>query len=229
MDYSLIEIFNAVIIDPVPGQLWFLRDLMVLVILSPIIFVLVKYFRLYIVILLMIMWFYEFNFFIVSSRGLFFFTLGAFLSTRKALLYQPKAHSKALLFMFLWIFIFLFKTTLIYLNYLDPSVLNIIHKIGIFVGIWATWNYYDYLFNKEKLPIGLFSKLLPFTFFIYVFHEPLLTMVRELLQYLLGTKPLIYLTIYIVAPLLVIVISILTAKFTKQYFPQLYNIITGVR
>lgn len=230
INYSITEILHAIFINPVPGQLWYLRDLFVLVILSPIIFNLVKYLKFYIVILFLFLWFYDFDFVIVSNRGMFFFTLGVYLSTKQTLLMmQDKVSKSSLFFIFLWICIFLFKTFLIYFNYIDWAILGIIHKIGILLGIWAVWSFYDYLSQNENLQVNYLNKLLPFTFFIYVFHEPVLTMLRKLLEHFLGKGEVISFSLYLGTPVLVILISVIVAKYTKLFIPKFYGIITGSR
>jgi len=45
VNYSLKKILNTIFLNPIPYQLWFVRDLIVLVILTPIIYWLTKYFR----------------------------------------------------------------------------------------------------------------------------------------------------------------------------------------
>ena len=55
-DYSFIGVLDLIFINPVPAQLWFLRDLIALIAFSPLIYRLIKHLRLIPIILVFIIW-----------------------------------------------------------------------------------------------------------------------------------------------------------------------------
>lgn len=78
-DYTTLKCLKVIFLDLIPYQLWFIRDLIVLVFLSPLIFWLIKTFKCLILCLLLITWLLKFDFFILSNESLLFFIIGAFL------------------------------------------------------------------------------------------------------------------------------------------------------
>ena len=68
-----------------------------------------------------------------------------------------------------------------------------------------------------------------YSFFIYVFHEPLLTVIKKGMLFLLGTTPPSLLAVYILSAITTVVICILVSKALKIMFSSFYNIITGAR
>lgn len=78
VEYSTTQLLSRIFIKPIPYQLWFIRDLIILVFLSPILYWLIKYLKLYIIFIFLVCWICTFNFIILTSDSLFFFTLGAF-------------------------------------------------------------------------------------------------------------------------------------------------------
>ncbi|MBP4137804.1 acyltransferase family protein [Flavobacterium geliluteum] len=75
IDYTVSEFISSVFINPIPYQLWFLRDLMILVVLSPILFYLIKKFSYFALVVFMVAWFLDFNFIFFSNESLLFLLL----------------------------------------------------------------------------------------------------------------------------------------------------------
>jgi fucose 4-O-acetylase-like acetyltransferase len=88
------------VIGPIVGQFWFIRDLMVLVVLTPLVHVYIKRLRLYGVVLLCLLWFFGWWIKVpgFSATAFFFFTAGAWLSVNKRNLALEAAKLKYLAF-----------------------------------------------------------------------------------------------------------------------------------
>jgi surface polysaccharide O-acyltransferase-like enzyme len=229
-DYSLSELAYTFFIDPITYQLWFVRDLFVLVVLSPIIWVLVKRAQYVTLPLLVIAWCMDFNFIIVSPEALLFFTLGALFSLNEPILLLQNASKNAAIYMVIWLGLTATKTLLYYLNYDEPTVVTLLLKSSIVAGILALWSVYDALFKEGKRAIPAYiDRILPFSFFIYAFHEPTLTIVRKVCFFIIGKETFVALVVYFVAPVLTIGISVFTGFYLKQWTPKFYKVITGGR
>lgn len=232
--YSFSKTLNTIIRNPIPYQLWFVRDLIILVVVSPLIYWATKYFKIIPVMLLFIVWLelFEFSFVILSSDAIFFFCLGAYLAIFKSEFMVKKLNKRVyIVFIFVWVLIVLVKTSLMYQH--SEKTIEIIslllHKMSIGVGIIALWSVYDILMiNKEK-PNVVILNLSSLTFFIYAFHEPVLTIVKKGLFYMGGVSEMLSITVYFVAPIITIFLSILVGSFMRRYMLGFYKLITGGR
>ncbi|MDR3128896.1 MAG: acyltransferase, partial [Tannerellaceae bacterium] len=91
VDFSLMQIFWGKVVDntlealPISGQFWFIRDLMVLVVLTPFVYVYVKKLGACGILLLNVLWIFDWWFTLpgLSIMAVFFFTLGAWVSISK--------------------------------------------------------------------------------------------------------------------------------------------------
>lgn len=77
---------------------------------------------------------------------------------------------------------------------------------------------------KEK-----FLSISKWTFMIYAGHEPLLTSLRKLCAYFLPRVPFIMLIEYIFLPLIMIFVCIVAGIILKRFMPKIYKILTGER
>jgi surface polysaccharide O-acyltransferase-like enzyme len=231
INYSFDKILNTIFIDPIPYQLWFIRDLIVLVVISPLLYWITKVFRFLPIIILFIIWldFFSFSFLIFSNEAILFFCLGIYFSVFKSEYLQTKYNRKAYLgFFLLWIIIVFLKTILIFHNPDKIVLLSLLHKIGIVFGILAIWSFYDILLVKNT-PNKIILNLSAFSFFLYAFHEPILTIMKKGLFYTLGINEITSNIIYFIAPILTIILGFLLGGFLKKYVSLFYNLITGSR
>ena len=150
-DYSIGKLLDTIFINPIPNQLWFVRDLVTLTIVSPVIYFLVRYLKIIPVMIFLFTWFYGFNFMVFSAEPLFFFILGAFLATKNDKFAQIDLSKQSLILFCLWLGVVFCKTMLIYIGFQNDTILNVLHKMAILVGICAVWFVYDKL-SRNKDP-----------------------------------------------------------------------------
>ncbi len=232
VNYSLKKILNTIFLNPIPYQLWFVRDLIVLVILTPVIYWLIKHFRVIPIALLFIIWLglFNFSFLIFSNESIFFFCLGAYFAINKSEYLIKKLNQKFYLaFIFLWVLIVFFKTILTSQNSDQTVLLLLLHKISIILGLLALWSIYDILLIKKENPNKTILSLSCFSFFLYAFHEPILTIIKKGLFYIAGASETMSIIIYFLAPIMTIIISIVLGSFIKKLTPKFYGLITGGR
>jgi surface polysaccharide O-acyltransferase-like enzyme len=232
VNYSFGKILDTLFLNPLSYQLWFMRDLIVLVIFSPLIYLITKYFKAIPTILFLIIWlvFFKFNIYVFSNESILFFSLGAYFAINKREYLLKRLNQKYYwIFTFLWVLIVLLRTILANQNSEQTFLLLFLQKVSIIVGLIGLWSIYDILMaektnsNKAMLSISFFS------FFIYAFHEPLLTLIKKGLFYFTGAGEMIAIINYFVAPILTIILSILTGLFIKKITPRFYSLLTGGR
>jgi surface polysaccharide O-acyltransferase-like enzyme len=226
-NYTIFELFNITWINPRNFPLWFLRDLMLLVILSPIIFYFIKnHTKLYFIVIVFL-WFaitqspVEFSYY--KTEPILFFSLGAYISLLNNSILSIKLNDRKLLLLFIIYFILLFSKTIIITLY-DINYL-FLHKFSILIGIVLFWFLLDTNLTKNKLLLFL-SK---FTFLYYVFHEPGLKILKKSFYSILGKTPLSSIILYVLLPIFIISLLTILGIIMKKYIPKTTKIITGNR
>jgi len=226
-NYSFSKLLFTLLLDPIPYQLWFVRDLIMLVLISPLIWYLTKSMRGVFLGLLLFLWIMAPKTFeLFSNEALLFFTLGCAFATDNTQLVSRRlsAYSSYYLF-FLWLIIVSFTTYR--LTFKEATfTLTLFNDLGILVGILAVWSLYDHV---DPSQIAKCSILFGYSFFIFVFHEPLLTVLKKGLFFLLGRTNFSSLAIYVIAPLMTIILSMFLRYVWRKHIPRFYDFATGGR
>lgn len=228
-EYSLTQILSRIFINPIPHQFWFIRDLIVLVSLSPILFLLIKYSKLFIIITFFATWTFSVNYIIFTSGSLFFFALGAYLGVNKIDIQKKLINNYYFTFTISWILLVFAKTTLIYSNSENQYLIRSLNILSIMIGLLAIWFLYDKIFKDKDISQSKIYYLFQFNFFLYAFHEPTLTILKKASYYFLGQSQIASLTIYFTTAIITIALSLLIGNFTKKTIPMFYSLITGKR
>lgn len=234
-DYSLPSIGNEVFVNPIPLQFWFIRDLFILVVISPIIYFSIKYSKGLIIFVFAIIWYLNILIALNESIALFFFSIGSYLGINGI---NPKSNKNyGVVLIIIWLILLSLQTFLIITSRDNISILDIIQKShlinfldksGILIGIIAIWNIYDFLFkNVDVFNLKWFS-LTNYSFFIYAFHLPILWMMPNWIYGHVG-KNQFSLLIYIVMPTFIILFSLFLGRFLKRFTPAFFVTITGGR
>ena len=226
--YSVKELLEVIFIHPIPYQLWFVRDLVVLVICSPLIYGLIKHLK-YVALLLFFMgWAINTFYPIYLNQPLFFLGIGAFLGIYKKELLNVNTSKYAYLFINLWLILCLMKALCVSqgITGILPAGLT---KGSILVGIIGAWSLYDKLFWDKKITESLLYKYFSFSFFIYAFHQPFMLIVKKMLFFIIGKFAIAPLVIYFSAPIVTISFALLVGKYISKLSPRFYSVITGGR
>ena len=225
-NYSIIEWINAIIIRPIPYQLWFLKDLIVMVFISPLIFFFTRKLKIIYLFIVAVFWFFNQDNIILTSEALLFFSIGIYIQLFYKESVYNKSNSSVLLVLF-WLFFILLKTIAGYYDYSKIAEILLL-KISILFGIVAFWKILDkqFVLNFSQ---GFIEKILSYSFFIYAFHEPYLTIIKKALFAMLSKTPTNYLIVYFLSPIIIIFISLFVAMILKNNILAFYKIITGNR
>jgi len=178
--FTISNFIQHITFDPIQYQFWFLRDLLFLAALSPIIYWSVKRCLFFIIIPLMLLWVYTGEAtFIVRSESLLFFSCGAVIALSKLDIGKLRVSITKLLVLFtLWVTLSVVIGLMLFHSVETPfllksTMLSIVKTLGILV-IWFGYDLYH-----ERLETAISPDILSSTFFIFCFHEPLLTIFKK--------------------------------------------------
>lgn len=217
---ALFEIF----VRPANFPLWFLRDLMIYVALSPLFFwTLTKYKKGTLIV-----------FFIFGTLGLlflppviklwgtFFFVLGGYIALHSSLNNVSDGISvrMAVICGVVYVFNAFFR----------PLAIVPLNGTDMFVelcGLIALWRLSDFVIKDyNRCPL---LRVSPFVFFVFVFHEPSLTILNKVGILLLGLHEWSLILLGIINPFIMLLLSVLVARVIKVLCPTAYSLIVGGR
>ena len=204
--------------SPYAFHLWFLRDLILLVCVSPILYYLRKHIHKGMIVgCLFLLVLTEIRHYIPVFAAFWFMAGDAFLIELKK-------------FKSTWILILFIVFSIAELSY-DSEVWQWLNIPITMCGVLAFWNLYDCLVGVDfKLEAySLLKQIGGFTFFIYLFHEPTLNIVRKLLVMILGNSSLGFAGAYLLSPWLFIMIAVPIAILFKKWMPRFYMLLVGGR
>lgn len=227
-DYSfsdwLAAFWNVNDTYPICSQFWFLRDLMVVILFSPLVYIVVKYLRLFGILVLGILWYFDWWFSLTgfSITALFFFSLGAYFSVWRynfAALLKPYLFPSAMLY-FLLVFVCV--------SFRDQSWVNYIRLLSILIGVVFTITLSAYFLERHKWSVNAF--LVGGTFFVYAFHGmPLALIMKLCIKYSPYLNNGILLGIYCLSTVFIILVSLGIYYLLRRWFPRSLIVMTGGR
>lgn len=199
--------------QPICYQFWFLRDLMLAVIISPIIFVANKYGRWYLLALLVALYICNSTLF-PHQMMLTFFSLGAGFAIHR---YDFVAIASKCVIPSVIVFMILTIVASLNLNGGGGKGLTVI--TGAIVFLWIA--------SRFRLINGVFAES---GFFIYAFHGfPILFMSRLIVSILHPNNTIMWLGCYIGCFVTIVLLSIVLYFVMKRFLPKFTSIITGGR
>lgn len=227
---SPLQLLSKLTINPIPYQFWFIRDLILLIIVSPILYRLIVDYKFIPVIIFFVAWVFNFSLVIFSIESLLFFALGAYLSIEKIKLQNTDISRKQIIgIVTTWLIIVLIKTILMQLYPDLGRLIYLLKKSSIIVGIVALWLVYDLWAENKDISKTKVYHVFKYSFFLFAFHEPILTIFTKGFYHLLGLSEMSSLITYFLAPLITIIISILVASSLRRLVPRFYYLVTGGR
>ena len=228
-DYGIKEFLMAfwvkeggVAQSPFLYPFWFIRDLIVIVTLSPLVYMVVRYLKIFGLTVLFALWYFEvFNITGLGTAGIFFFSAGAYLGLNKINIITlfSKLYYPSMLYPIL---------SVIDLVTRDYWFNKHIHYIGILLGILFLFNIVSsgIRYNKLHMPVFLANA----SFFVYATHEPWLLLIKKFSFYIFQPSGEVsYILLFILPALLIIGLSLTAYYFMGKYMPHFRNIITGDR
>lgn len=209
---------------PCAFQLWFLRDLILIVATSPLWYLCLKHLKWGFVAVVFVLTYFDVPH--VPFYSLFWFVLGGQLTKVKIEMGGNGRTKVAIFGLFLFLII-----SIIQLFFPDIINWSLLRIPIILLGIIGAWGLYDVVFGKDfsLSRHQWFATACQFTFFIYLFHEPTLNIVRKLIVIVLGKNELGYLTSYLISPWIFTVCAVFVGLLFRKYLPRVYDVCTGGR
>lgn len=226
---SPVQVLGKILIDPIPYQLWFLRDLMVLFMLGPLFMPVVRTLGAWALLPPLLAWFLEVDLIILQNEALPFYLGGAYLALKGPFSEPDPGIGTRRAIVLSWLLLALLKTLLVVTNAVDLLVINVLHRIMVVCGLAAVWWGYDLVAQGGSMRSHWFYPYTAFSFFLFAFHEPWLTIFKKALFFVLGKGTWATLAIYMAVPLLVMVFTLLVGTSMKRLLPGIYATLTGGR
>lgn len=210
---------------PIDAPLWYMRDLMIVCIFSPLVYLCLKRFGIFFVSALLLGWI------MIAGCGLerwymileafAFFSMGALFPIRNIDL-EDLIHKYGKLLFALWM-LFLIAYPMSY-DYLSPSITGTIKRIAAiatpFVIIWAAGR----LINR----ISISKALVGSNMFVYMFHYVLTWPVVIILSKLIKpTNDIALLSVYSLSVVLIVFVLSFIYGILNKFIPKVLEITTG--
>lgn len=224
--FSIFDYFNAMLgLDrrPISYQFWFIRDLIILVILSPIIRHLVEKVGWAFLSLLFYFWFIDiWPVMAPSAESTLFFSVGAALSCKGRSIFLLDRTFAPVLAMY---------GAALLTGALHPNeqYTPYVNRIGIILGAITFLCATKLLYNRESLRSRLLA-LSASSFFVFAAHEPLLTVAKKITYKIVQpSSEVVLLGIYFFIPVTLTFFLFLIYTFCSRTFPRATNFVTGGR
>ncbi len=214
---------------PINGPLWYVRDLMVMVLLSPVVYWIIKYTKFWLMITIGIVLYIfgrdflpNFKYVSLILGYMFFFSWGAYYSINKQdLVTQIRKFKYVTLLIIPLTIINLFTIGTEYNKYIFfPFVLASTISLIVIV---------SYLIEKDKIHVN--SALANSAFFLYAMHALIIVDMGKVLfvGLHLTDTPIVMTILYFAIPILTISICLITYFILKKYAPKLCSLLSGGR
>ena len=212
LDISPVYPFNV--------PLWFVRDLMVIVLITPILYQLIKRLKHYFVISLGIIWFVLP--FISGLGGIFFFSYGAYMSIHKRdMLVEFGRYSKSSMIIYP-----VLGALYIIALYTYTEACPIIQRLNILVGLLFAYNLASWLLRKGYCKVSPF--LTSSAFFIYVSHWLIIGYITSFQKYFINADTDIkWIGVYLATSVLTAGILLGVFYLLRRYTPNFLKVLIG--
>ena len=227
--FSVIDILRRTLISPINGALWFLRDLFLLICLSPIIN---KYLRnnlffYALICVIFVIWLTDGNytFFVESSL---FFLIGAKLAIKEARIFKSANPSFANhLFVILYVVLCVALSALCVNYKVDEWIIT---KVCIILGFFVVLHLKNILVQDSIIGFIL-DKFKKYSFFVYGSHLIVAQIIKKLYAKILPPQNnILYLLFeYIIVVLATIFLCIVIQWILNRFCPKIVLILTGNR
>lgn len=212
---------------PVDGPLWFLRDLIIIVVCTPVLYCVIKRYRHLPILFFGAIWMY-------ASIGrtsdsltrtyscILFFSWGAYISILKINMLEAfnKHFNSSMI---------LYPTSCIlgmFSLYYFSQYYNLIHSLSVIIGMYFAYNLSSWLLRNDICKVNKF--LAASSFFIYVSHALIIKVfLRFNLLILRPTSDLMYTTTYFLTALISIFFLLFVFYLLQRFAPQVLKIFIG--
>lgn len=211
---------------PVCYQFWFIRDLMFVILFAPVLYYLIKYCKVFAVMVLGGLWLFDLWFDVpgISITAFFFFSFGAWFSINRRNFTVDFLQMRWLVTS-LYFMLVVAGTLLWYYKITDYSF---VYNLGILVGLVMIISWTAYGIENSCLRASTF--LAGSAFFVYAYHGmPIALIVKYWVKMWQPVSELTMLTGYFLIPLFIVGLGIALYAVLRRWLPAFMGLITGGR
>ncbi len=221
VDSNWVQMIRTVLWDPIPYQLWYIRDLCALILLSPLIYLGTRFLGWWLAAGVIVGWFNGWLPQWPDETGVAFFTLGAIVATRRVVP-QWNLDSWLAPSLCVWTLACIMNSALHMQGITAPGII----KLGSATGLVSVWALVDRI---RSIPRRYMSQAAAFTFFIYAAHEPLMGGIRQSLFKVVPFNGATLMASSLILPLVTLAICLCAGVVLRSRFPGAYGFLTGGR
>lgn len=219
---SLQVLLYRWLVDPVPSQLWFLRSLMLLVCVSPLIYAAVRRWGAWPLAMVAAVWLMPYDVPVVQTRSILFFGLGAYLAVHHPDALERRVRLAAWLAI-PWVALVILK---VLIEARAGRSLDQALTVTVLLGVPAVW------FLIDALPERWMERLRwagRYSFFVSLAHEPIQGGVLKVSTRVLGPDQWVDAVVFMGAPTVVMTALLATAVLLERVHPSALAFLTGGR
>lgn len=229
-DYSLIDYLRAFWDrgtwdsgngSPVLCPFWYIRNLIILVVLSPLLYYILKYTKLIFPVIFGLIWINSHDS-AYTFQSLTMFSLGAYFPICDRNLVELFERYKVL---FVGSFFFFAIMDFLHLYVSIPFALPF-HRLSLVANTFFFISFFGFFLYCHHIYSSFLSKS---SFFVFCIHYPFTTYLRPLFDRINGLNDIILVVTYLLSVVCVTLICVLVYKILKSIMPGFVTIITGNR
>lgn len=207
---------------PIAYQFWFIRDLIILVLVSPVIYIALRVAGPIVLLGLLFLWTTRFwPLPLPDVESVLFFALGAYCGIKQRSLFDLDAWGRTICICFA----LLLLASLAFRSGVSAQITN---AAVILLGMLAALYVSKWLISKDAIERA-FLFLGGTSFFVFAIHEPLMTILKKIMFRYVEMTPGLSFATYLLSPVIVIVISIALFLLLAKTFPKGLAVMTGGR
>ena len=206
--------------SPLLCPFWYIRNLIVLVIISPVLYYVVKYTKLLFPMIMGLLWINSYDS-AYTLQSLTMFSLGAYFpinDKNPIVVFDQYKH------LFLCLFIFLGVIDMSH-AFITIPFSSQIHRLSLISNVMLL------LWIGERLPKWqLYSPFLSkSSFFVFCIHYPIVLGFRSVFSRLYGWPDIMLILLYVCSVIVVTSVCVIVYNLMRKTLPRLLNVITGSR
>lgn len=220
-----IDTFVLLFIEPAGFHLWFIRDLILFVWLSPILFLLIKRLKWWSLFIVLILTGWTIR---LSMSAFVFGGIMAIHYPTGINIFRNRFRYFALICCCIH-FVVAIILTANFITIKQEWIINYLNHSYAIIPVVGIWGLYDVVANESFVMSNKRKQLLSYTFFIYLFHEPTFNIIKKLGLKVLGVNDYSLSFLYLINPIIMCAVAICVAKLAQRYIPRVYSVLVGGR
>lgn len=216
------EWFRNLAISQWYGALWYVRDLMIMMLFAPLyqwsLISKDKYrqWLLFVICLGLFLWWRPVDCDLLSTEGCFFFFIGGIVSSHEKWIEYKFCIAQYLILLIFWLCLYLFG--------IHESLFW--YKAHILVGVVILWQSLQMVQCKSE---SFFMSIAPMAFFVYVTHFYIIKGMKVATASIWPENSCVALFAFLIYPIITFMVLVGAGIIWKRYFPKSFSIATGGR